>query len=115
MRILLDESLPRTLERHFSGVTVGTVFDCGWSGLQNGELLRRAAESFDVFFTADQNLQYQQNLQGSGIRVVVLAAVTNRVPDLVPLIDRALARAREMTAGEIAIIRGDRRSRGSAP
>ena len=109
MRILLDESLPRTLARHFSGVSVETVFDCGWSGLQNGELLRRAAESFDVFFTADQNLQYQQNLQGSGIRVIVLAAVTNRVPDLLPLIDQALARASEMQEGEVAAIEGDRR------
>jgi len=48
VRILLDESLPRTLTRHFSGVVVETVFDRGWSGVKNGELLRRAAESFDA-------------------------------------------------------------------
>jgi predicted nuclease of predicted toxin-antitoxin system len=91
VRILLDESLPHTLTRHFSGVVVETVFDRGWSGLKNGELLRRAAASFDVFVTADQNLQYQQNLKNHEIRVVVLAAVTNRVVDLVPLLDEAVA------------------------
>lgn len=77
-------------------MAVETVYDRGWSGLQNGELLNRAIESFDVFFTADQNLPYQQNLAGRGIRVVVLAAVTNRVDDLVPLLGRA-PRSREPT------------------
>jgi predicted nuclease of predicted toxin-antitoxin system len=109
VRILLDESLPRTLTRHFSGVVVETVFDRGWSGVKNGELLRRAAESFDVFLTADQNLQYQQNLKNHEIRVVILAAVTNRVTDLLPLLDEALAASERLEPGEVLVIRGERR------
>jgi predicted nuclease of predicted toxin-antitoxin system len=107
VRILLDESLPRTLTRHFSGIAVETVYDRGWAGLENGELLELAGESFDAFFTADQNLRYQQNLKGYPIRVVVLAAVTNRVVDLLPLLDRALELAGSLSEGEVGVVRGD--------
>ena len=108
MRILLDESLPRTLARHFAGVSVETVFDRGWSGFKNGELLRRAATDFDVFFTADQNLQYQQNLRGYEIAVVVMAAVTNRVSDLRPLIEEALGAAEGLLPGEVIVVQTSR-------
>jgi predicted nuclease of predicted toxin-antitoxin system len=57
MRILLDESLPRRLHRIFSGHEIVTVVDAGWSGAKNGELLQWAAARFDVFVTADQNVQ----------------------------------------------------------
>ena len=73
MLVLLDESLPRQLAQELTGIDVRTVHKQGWSGLSNGELLRRAqAEGFDVFLTADQNLEYQQNLSGSGLGVVVM-------------------------------------------
>ena len=105
MRVLLDESLPRTLVEQLSGVVAETVYDREWSGLRNGELLQRASESFDVFLTADQNLPYQQNLAGYGIRVVVLAAITNRVADLHPLLERALEAARHLEPGEVEVVR----------
>jgi predicted nuclease of predicted toxin-antitoxin system len=105
VRVLLDESLPRRLSRHFKGIEVETVFDRGWQGLKNGTLLERASSTFDVFFTADQNLRYQQNLTGFDIRVVVLAAFTNRLDDLSPLIPAALEAAKGMEPGEIRVIR----------
>ena len=59
----------------------------GWAGLANGELLRRAAaDMFDVFVTADQNLQFQQNLSGAPLGVVVLVARSNALEDLLPLV-----------------------------
>ena len=58
MRILLDESLPSELKGECAGHDVRMVQEAGWSGVKNGELLRRAAERFDVFDTADQNLQF---------------------------------------------------------
>jgi len=61
VRILLDESLPR-----------------GLKGLKNGELLRLASGAFDVFVTADQNLEHQQNIASLPLAVVVLVARTNR-------------------------------------
>jgi hypothetical protein len=40
-----------------------TVTEMGRNGMKNGILLQNAAHSFDVFLTADQNIQYQQNLE----------------------------------------------------
>lgn len=40
----------------------------------NGALIETAeASGFDIFVTTDKNLQYQQNLQGRRIAVLVLA------------------------------------------
>jgi len=92
MRILLDESLHRSLGGELTGHSVKTVAEMGWSAVENGELLRRAAAHFDVFLTADQNLQFQQNLDALPISVIALAARTNRLEDLQPLIPDLLAR-----------------------
>jgi hypothetical protein len=107
MRVLLDESLPRQLARELVGHTVRTVPQEGWAGLQNGALLRSAVDAkFDAFVTADQNLQYQQNLSGSGLGVVVLAARTNRLPDLLPLVPELLSVLGRIQAGEVIRVGG---------
>ncbi len=91
MRVLLDEQLPRHLARSLTAHDVRTVQQQGWAGLKNGELLRRAAaEGFEVFLTADQNLQFQQNLTGVPLCVVVLVAPSNALEDLLPLVPGAL-------------------------
>jgi predicted nuclease of predicted toxin-antitoxin system len=92
MRILLDESLPRRLRAAFPGHDVVTVAEAGWSGLQNGELLQLAAERFDLFVTADQNVQYQQNLRSLPLSVAVLTGRDNRYETLLPLVEQLLAR-----------------------
>jgi hypothetical protein len=58
---------------------VETVPRRGWSGVENSELLRRAATEFDVLVTGDQNLEYQQNLAGLTLAIVVVVAPDNRV------------------------------------
>jgi len=88
MRILLDESLPQELRNELPEHTVVTVTEAGWSGLKNGELLLQAADRFDVFVTADQNLQFQQNLSQLPIAVLVLVAVSNRIELLRLLVPR---------------------------
>jgi predicted nuclease of predicted toxin-antitoxin system len=88
MRILLDESLPRRLRLVFAGHDVVTVVEAGWSGVRNGELLQLASTSFDLFVTADQNLQYQQNLEALPIAVAVLVARDNQLESLrLPALD----------------------------
>jgi hypothetical protein len=77
MRLLLDESLPRGLKRQLSAQKVATVPDQGWAGKSNGELLRLAEGEFDAFFTADQNVEYQQNLGAYNLAVIVLLAPTH--------------------------------------
>jgi len=49
MRILLDECMPKRLTRELVGHDVRTVQQMGWTGLKNGVLLTKAAESFVVF------------------------------------------------------------------
>ena len=63
----------------------------GWAGLSNGELLRTAAASFDVVLTADQGMEFQQNLRDLPVALVVLAARTNRIEALEPLLPELMA------------------------
>jgi predicted nuclease of predicted toxin-antitoxin system len=90
MRVLLDESLPRPLGRLLTGHTVRTVAQEGWAKFENGELLRVSAGTFDVLLTADQNLEFQQNLATLPIAVIVLVAESNRLESLEPLIPKVL-------------------------
>ncbi len=92
MRILLDESLPRRPVGELSRHTVSTVTDQGWSSLENGDLLRIAVGQFDVFVTADQNLEYQQNLSVLPLAVVVLVANNNKLETIRPLLPELLDR-----------------------
>lgn len=98
MRILLDESLPRRLGSEIVGHSVKTVAEMGWSSVDNGELLRRAAGHFDVLVTADQNLQFQQNLSALPLAVIVLVAHTNRIEDLRPLLPQFMVHLSNLQA-----------------
>jgi hypothetical protein len=102
VRVLLDEQLPRQLARLLTGHIVHTVPALGWAGLGNGELLRRsAAAGFDVFVTADQNLQFQQNLSRSLLPIIVLVAPSNTIEDLSLLVPLILQVIPKMQPGEV--------------
>ncbi len=91
MRVLLDEQLPRQLAPELTGHEVRTVQQQGWGGLTNGDLLGRAAdEGFEVLLTADQNLEFQQNLARARVGIVVLVAASNALEDLLPLVPGVL-------------------------
>lgn len=91
MRILLDESLPRKLGFLLPGHFVRTVVQMGWSGLSNGHLLQTAAPHFDVLVSGDKNMQYQQNEASLPMLVITLAATSNRLENLLPLVPDLLA------------------------
>ena len=105
MRILLDESLPRQLAREFAGHQGDDVHAMGWSGKENGELLSLAKAEFDAFVTADRNLGYQQNVAELDLRIVVLAASSNRLLDLIPLVPHAVELLGQMEPGTIREVR----------
>ena len=86
MRLLLDESLPKPLADLLLGHEVRTVAQMGWTALANGALLRQAALTFDALLTADQNIEFQQNLKALPVAVVVLVAASNRLESLEPLV-----------------------------
>ena len=86
MRLLLDESLPAPLADLLTGHDVRTVTQMGWTSMSNGALLRQAAATFDALLTADQNIEFQQNLKTLSMAVVVLVADSNRLESLEPLL-----------------------------
>jgi PIN like domain len=107
MRILLDECAPRPLKRELTDYEMWTVVEMGWSGKKNGELLQlMSQEGFAILLTTDQNLRYQQNLQQAGVAVVILRALSNRLPDLLPLIPETRKVLNTITPGEVIEIGG---------
>jgi len=101
VKLLLDESLPQDLRLHLSGHEAVTVPFRGWASKRNGELLRLASPEFDVFITADQNLEHQQNIGQFDIAVVILMAPSNRLADLMPLVPKVLGLLASVRPGHI--------------
>lgn len=101
MRILLDENFPADFSKLLVGHEVFTVHNLGWSGVKNGELLRRAQSICEVFVTLDRNLEFQQNLKILPFGVVVVRSVSNRMADLTPHITSILAAASRATPGQV--------------
>lgn len=107
MRILLDECVPRPLKRELTDYPVQTVVEMGWSGKQNGELLKlMTQEGFTILLTADQNLRHQQNLLQAGVAIIVLVASSNRLPDLVPLMPKARSVLTTIAPGKVIEVGG---------
>lgn len=75
MKILLDECVPLPLRDLLVGHECFSVQQRGWTGIKNGDLLRRAEVGFDLFITSDQGIRYQQNL--TEFRIAVLQFSTN--------------------------------------
>ncbi len=105
MRVLLDECLPKRLKRELVGDDVKTAPEMGWASRRNGELLTLAVSDFDVFVTADRNLSYQQDVSAFDIAVVVLAARSNRLDDLRPLVPRLLETLLKAERRAVTIVR----------
>ena len=73
MKILLDECVPWPMRTMLANHSCTSVQAEGWSGIRNSELLSRAESKFDLLITADQNIQYQQNLTSSTIAILELS------------------------------------------
>ena len=101
MRVLLDENLPRDLAKELSDHQVQTVVGMGWSGVKNGELLRRARGQFDALITMDSNLSFQQTLDQQPFGVLLISAVSNRMAHLRPLIPDIMTALDGIRAGEL--------------
>jgi hypothetical protein len=105
MRILVDECLPRKLKHQIQGHEVLTVPEAGWAGTKNGALLRLAAAQYDAFITIDRGVPYQQNLEvlvrGTNLRIVLLAAVSNRLETLLPLVAELLSALNASRPGDV--------------
>lgn len=89
-RVLLDENLDRRLKNYFSSeLDVTSVPSLGWQSKKNGELLAAMKEEgMDVLLTSDRNLRFQQNLDESGVQVVIILAFDNRLKALINSIEK---------------------------
>lgn len=86
MKLLLDENLPHRLRTEIVGHEVFTVAFMGWSGIENGELLTKAAaEGFDALMTNDRGLEYEVNQATLPLAVVVLLAKSSTIEGIRPL------------------------------
>ena len=104
MRLLLDECVDWRLLRDLPEHDAQTLKQVGWEKIDDGTLLRLAAEEFDVFLTVDKDLPHQQNVSAHQLAVIILRAPTTRLPDLralLPLLRQALEKPRR---GEFQIL-----------
>ncbi len=105
MKILLGECLPRRFKDRFASHDCQTVPEAMLAGEKNGELLAIAErQGFEIFLTIDRGFEYEQNLTGRKIAVVIFRAKSNRLADLTPLVVACLAQMRSLRPGQIARI-----------
>jgi hypothetical protein len=96
-RILLDANLPIGLRAALPEYEVATAYEMGWNQLVNGDLIKAAeANGFELLMTADQNLEYQQNLSGRALALIVLStnhwpAIQANLPAIVIAVGKATA------------------------
>ena len=75
------------------------------AGLKNGDLLIAAeAARFDVLLTVDQGIEYQQNLTGLNIAVILFRVKSNRLKDLLPHIAACLIQLESIKPGQIVSV-----------
>ena len=67
------------------GYEAETVRHAGYGAKKNGELLSLMDGRWDVLLTNDRNIQYQQNMAGRNVSILILCAKSNRIKDLLPL------------------------------
>ena len=106
-RILFDENMPRLLRRDLPEFEVRTVQEEGWTGLNNGALLREAETTFEVLVTVDKRLQHQQNIASFRIGIIVVSAQSTRLlhmRPLVPQLKQAIEKARPGTVVVVAAV-----------
>ena len=107
MRILIDECIDERFRNSLPGHDCQTARYAGLAGLNNGELLIAAETAgFDVFLTADQGIEYQQNLAARKIAIIIFRTKSNRLKDLLQLVPACLARIDSIQPGQIVRIEG---------
>jgi hypothetical protein len=105
MRILFDHGTPAPLRAAVVDHTVSTAYEMGWSRFDNGELLAAAESRFDLLITTDQNLQYQRNV--SGRRIAILILPTTSRPRIQARLKRVISAVGAVRPGGFSICHFD--------
>ena len=94
--------MPADLRHSFSAHEAHTVEWAGLKGKKNGELLDAAElAGYEVLLTMDQGVEHQQNLINRRIALLVLAARSNQLEALRPLVPEALTALESIGPGTI--------------
>jgi hypothetical protein len=101
VRVLLDEQVPKDLVPELVGHEVRTVGQLAWKGLENGELIARAAASFDVMITMDKRMPTELDVTRYRIGLVLIRASSNRIEALRPLVPAILQAIEEVRQGQV--------------
>jgi len=100
---MLDECVPGRLKRWLTNHDVKTVTDVGWGGIKNGRLLQLLVDGgFEIFVTADKNLEYQQHLPALPLAILVLP--TNHWTSLQPHQARVMQAFDSLQPGKVTRI-----------
>lgn len=102
MKVLLDECIPRRFQTSLVGHECQTVPKAGLAGKKNGELLSIAVHiGFEVFLTMDKGIEYEQNLTGRSMAIIILRSKSNRLVDLLDHVPGCLAAMRSIQPGQV--------------
>jgi predicted nuclease of predicted toxin-antitoxin system len=107
LKVLIDQNVSARLGRLLTGHEATHASSMGWAELTNGILLTAAeAAGFEIFLTADKNIQFQQRLSGRRIALVVLG--TNQLDILFANVERIIQAVDAAAAGSYVTVPFDR-------
>ena len=105
-RVLLDENIDERLRYHLGSheFEIETVRYAGFQTYKNGKLLRAAEGDFDVLVTLDKNIEYQNNLRGRQISVLVIRSRSTRLADILPYVSDIVMAIRMIKPGQVMYV-----------
>lgn len=101
MRVLIDECMPHKFKLCLRPHDCRTVPEAGLAGTKNGELISLAEGRFDVLVTLDKGLEFQQNLAGRKIAILLIRSKSNRMADLQQHVSACLAAIESIQPGQL--------------
>ena len=105
MGILVDECIDERFRNSLPEHDCQTARYAGLAGLKNGDLLTAAETAkFDVLLTMDQGIEYQQNLTGRSIAIIIFRTKSNGLKDLLPHVPACLGYIESIQPGQIVRI-----------
>jgi hypothetical protein len=103
MRVLFDQATPVPIREFLIGHTVRTAAQEQWEEAEERRPInRRRARRFRGFLTTDKNVQYQQNLAGRTIAIVVIGM--QQWPALQPHVARVVAAVNGAKPGSFTLV-----------
>ncbi|MCF6191245.1 MAG: hypothetical protein L3J51_12270 [Cocleimonas sp.] len=102
MKVIIDECLPKSLNKLIHNKEVWTVPQIGLAGYNDNDLLNELdVRNIDVFITIDGNIEYQQSFIDRKFGTVIIRSVTNRLSDLLQLENELNDAINDISSGNI--------------